>query len=515
MSVKVHFFHGGQMSYPAMGDHNINHDEYVHPARGFRKTLEMELSDLERLLDSNLFESGVQRIGAEQEVFLIDNEQRPSPLAAEVLKLANNRQLTTEIALFNLEANLTPSLIDGRCFSRLEQELTDLLGSARTTAKSLGADILLTGILPTIQMSDLRLANLTPNPRYQIVNQALSRLHKGKFFINVKGLDELKFTHNNVLPLGCNSSFQIHLQVEPRDFASLYNVAQVVTAPVLAAAVNSPLLLGCRLWQETRIELIQQVINGSRNVTPMRVDFGATWVRDSVVELFRENLSCFGAILTTSVKDSPQKLVGERGIPGLPALCVHNGTVWRWNRPCYGITGGRPHLRIEARALPSGPSIVDEVANAAFFVGLAFAMGKEHGRIDAVMAFHEAKDNFYSAARYGLDAKFTWVGGKSFSAARLIIDHLISLASEGLRDMGVDVADSDRYLGVIEERVRSRKTGSRWILDAFSALNSGAPSDESCETLVSVLLEHEQSGEPVHRWPQVKVTGKGFSAASD
>jgi len=444
-------------------------------------------------------------------MFLIDRHLRPAPVALEVLKQVGDPRLTTEIGKFNLEANLSPQHFSHHCLHAMEREIEEVIHLTRQGASAFGADVLLTGILPTLRQSDLNLDNLTPNPRYFELNRAMSRLRGGSYGVHIKGLDELQITHDNVMLEACCTSFQVHLQVGPQEFAPLYNLAQMITAPVLAAAVNSPLLLGHRLWHETRVALFQHSVDERSSARlarrhPPRVSFGEGWIKDSILEIFREEIARYRVIMTAKPEEDPMLALARGEIPQLLALRLHNSTVWRWNRPCYGVIDGRAHLRIEARALPSGPTVLDEMANAAFFLGLMSALGDEYGDVSQIMAFDEAKDNFFAAARYGLKAQFTWVGGQRHTAASLILDHLLPLARAGLKQSGIDIGDSDRYLGTIEERVRLDQTGAQWALRSLAAMGEQGTRDLRYQTLTAAMLAHQQSGEPVHRWPEVQPT---------
>ena len=476
------------------------------------KALLDDLRALELMLEGGHVESGVRRIGAEQEMFLVDSDLGAAPVAEEVMARANDARFVAEIARFNLEANLTPQLLGGRCFGRMEEELTEVLRLAREGARACGADVLLGGILPTLALSDLRLENITPMPRYHELNRIIGELRGGTFSAYIKGSDELHIKHDNILLASCNASFQIHLQVDPRDFAARYNLAQAIAAPVLAAAVNSPLLFGRRLWQETRVALFQHS-NDSRTSAqqsrsqPPRVGFGEGWLKDSVIELFRQQITRFRVIMTNRPGEDPLALLARGGVPSLSALRLHNGTIWPWNRACYGVSEGRPHLRIENRALPAGPTILDEVANAAFFTGLMTALPDEYGEVSERMAFDDARTNFFAAARYGLKAQLTWVDGKRHVAAALILEHLLPLAREGLRQSGVEGADIERYLGVLEGRVRSGQTGAQWMLQSLEAMGGGGTSDLRQRKLAAAILERQQGAEPVHRWEVIKAYG--------
>jgi CBS domain-containing protein len=489
-----------------MGEHRVEEHVNEQKAQAFMKALLEDLRALAFMLDDKRVESGVTRIGAEQEMFLIDRYLRPAPVSLEVLKDANDSRLTTEIARFNLEANLSPLKLENGCFSRMEEELTELIALARESAATHDADVLLAGILPTLQRSDLTLDNLTPITRYHELDRGVIRLRGGPLSIHIKGLDELHLTHDNIMMESCNTSFQVHFQSNAGEFANHYNVAQAITAPVLAVAVNSPLLLGQRLWQETRVALFQHSTDERsrpqlvRN-QPTRVTFGDRWLENSVIELFHDQITRFRPIMISEPEENPFEVLARGGTPLLSALRMHNGTVWRWNRACYGLTGGVPHLRIENRALPSGPTIVDEIANAAFFTGLMVALPQAYGEISRRMEFDDAKLNFFRAARHGLDAQFQWIDGQTRSAAPLILDHLLPLARQGLRSWRVATEDIEKYLGIIEERARSGQTGARWIMKSLSAMGTSASKDASQRRLTSRVLANQKQGHPVHQWP--------------
>jgi len=494
-----------------MGEHQVEQHADETKAQAFMKALLEDLRALAFMLENGRVETGVTRIGAEQEMFLIDRYFRPAPVSLEVLKQANDARLTTEIARFNLEANLTPLVLENDCFSRMEQELAEVIEIARKSAATQNVDILLSGILPTLQKSDLTLDNLTPVARYHELDRGVIRMRGGPLSIHIKGLDELQLTHDNIMMESCNTSFQVHFQSNAREFANHYNVAQAITAPVLAVAVNSPLLFGQRLWQETRVALFQHSTDErsrpqlARN-QPTRVSFGDSWLQHSVIELFHDQITRFRPIMITQPDENPFAVLARGETPLLSALRMHNGTVWRWNRACYGVHNGVPHLRIENRALPSGPTIVDEVANAAFFTGLMVAVPQVYGEIATQMAFDDAKLNFFRAARHGLDAQFQWLDGQSHNAAALILDQLLPLARQGLINAHVASGDIDTYLGIIEERARSGQTGARWIMKSLSAIGSSTSKDASHRRLTAEILANQKQSEPVHRWPVLEKT---------
>jgi len=497
-----------------MGEHNVSTERDSRQAQAFMRSLLTDVSALERMIEAGRIESGVRRIGAEQEMFLIDRAMRPAPVVIEVLKNANDHRLTTEIGKFNLEANLSPRLLAGHCMREMEDELSELIAIARRAARSCDADVLLTGILPTIRQSDLTLDNLAPIPRYHELNRAMNQLRGGAFNIHIKGLDELHTTHDNVMFEACCCSFQVHLQVGPEEFARLYNLAQAISAPLLAVAANSPLLVGHRLWSETRVALFQHSTDersGARQARshPPRVSFGEDWISDSVVEIFREEIARFRVVLTKQLEEDPFELLARGEPPKLAALRLHNGTVWRWNRPCYGVNDGVAHLRIEHRAMPSGPSIIDEMANAAFFYGLMTALPDEYGEIEKLMTFDDAKNNFFAAARHGLKAQLTWAEGRDYPASTLILEHLLPAAREGLKRAGVDVEDRDRYLDSIQERVERDRTGAQWSLRSLAAMGAHGAREMRHRALTEAMLEQQQSGEPVSRWELARLSRAG------
>ncbi len=489
-----------------MGEHNVSVNQDLRQEQAFMKSLLADLAALEQMIVTGKIERGVRRIGAEQEMFLVDSAMRPAPVAMDVLKLANDDRLTTEIGKFNLEANLSPRLLAGDGLGQMEREINEVVTIARNAARTINAGIVMTGILPTIHQSDLKLENLVPGPRYLALNQAMQQLRGGAFTVHIKGLDELQMTHDNIMLESCCTSFQVHLQVGAEEFARLYNWAQVITAPLLAAAANSPNFLGQRLWHETRIALFQHSTDERSNTRqlrshPPRVSFGSGWIKDSVIEVFREEIARFRVLLTKEIDEDPMEVLARGELPSLAALRLHNGTVWRWNRPCYGIKDGVAHLRIEQRAMPAGPSVVDEMANAAFFYGLMTALPAEFGDVDRLMQFDDAKDNFLAASRHGLKAQMRWLNGIDHSVAALILEQLLPLAREGLKQAKVDSSDYNRYLDVIEERVRRDQNGALWSFRSLAAMGGQGTRELRNRILVEQMIEHQRNDTPVHEWP--------------
>ena len=494
-----------------MGEKAIRATTDNEAMRAFMRALLEDVRALERMIDQGSIETGIRRIGAEQEMFLVDRGLRPTNRALAVLGHLPREFFTTELGQFNLEANLSPQVFEGRCLSALETELAELVDQARAAAQRENAGLCLTGILPTLEKGDLGMESMTPIPRYYQLNQVMRELRGGEFRTFIKGVDELMTTHDNVMLEACNTSFQVHFQVGPEEFAPLYNVAQVVTAPVLAAAANSPVLLRHRLWHETRVALFQQSIDTrseaqAKRGNRVRVSFGDEWVHDGVLEIFRDDIARFRVLISSELERSPLAVLEEGSIPELKALRLHNGTVYRWNRPCYGVGGGVPHLRIENRVLPAGPTLRDEVANAAFYFGLMCAVSDEYGDVRSAMPFTDAKENFFAAARYGLSARIKWFGGKSVGVDELIREELAPMARKGLIDKGLDPDDVEMYMRVLEQRVAKRRTGAQWMLDSLEGMQDARPA-ERYRALTASICKQQTKNVPVHDWELAQVEG--------
>ncbi len=493
-----------------MGELNVEEVNHLK-LRDFMRALIADCWAMERMLDTGMIESGVRRIGAEQEMFLVDrNNMRPAMISTPLLQVINDPRFTTELAKFNLEANLSPKDFAAGCLQSMESDLKELVAKAKQGAEQFEADVVLLGILPTLILPDLNLNNMTDVPRYRELNKMLSQTRGSKFYVLIKGLDELHVTHDNMMLEACNTSFQLHYQVGPDEFVDLYNLSQAITAPVLAAAVNSPVLFGQRLWAETRLALFQHSVDERSELSkarsrPSRVSFGERWIENSVLEIFRQDIARYRVLLTHAVDEDPQTVLARGEIPKLSALRLHNGTVWRWNRPCYGILNGVPHLRIENRVLPAGPSIVDEVSNSAFYFGLLAALPEEYGPIHKVLDFDHAKANFLAAARHGLSGTLHWVGGTTYTARTLVLEHLIPLARAGLQKMGIQSEERDRYMGILEERVRSGQTGSQWMLKSLQGMgNRGTPLMRA-QAITRAMIQGQNAETPVHEWSQAEL----------
>ncbi len=498
-----------------MGEQEVaDEDISGQDLRLFLKRVLNDLRALETMIDQGMIESGVRRVGAEQELFLVGEGWRPAGLAVEVLEAIDDPHFTTELARFNLEANLDPVTFGGDCLSRIEKQLKELLSMARRAAEQCGADVALCGILPTLRKSDLGLENMTPIPRYFALNRAMNRLRGGAYEFHIKGMDELLVQHDSVMLESCNTSFQIHFQAAAEEFAHLYNIAQAVAAPVLAACTNSPLLFGRRLWRETRIALFQQAVDTRSSSQHLRerqprVSFGRDWVRESVTELFQEDIARFKILLGGQAEEDPFEKLEHGEIPRLRALCLHNGTVYRWNRPCYGITDGKPHLRIENRYLPSGPTVLDEVSNAALWFGLVSAFARDIEDVKKHLDFEDAGANFTAAARNGLGSEMVWFDKKECATRDLLLSELIPMARSGLERGNVEAADIDRYLGIVEERVKKKITGSQWVHASLNAMKGKGTEGERMSAVTASAVRQEKIGRPVSEWDLAELGDSG------
>ena len=488
-----------------MGEQEVKNRFDAEQLRLFSRKLLTDLRALESMLDDGLFETKVRRIGAEQEMFLVDRDWRPALVAPELLKRIDDPHFTTELGRFNLECNLDPITLGGTSLGEMERQLTVLLHKARMAAEELDTQVVLCGILPTLEKADLSLENMTPRPRYFALNEVMNRLRGERYHLYLKGRDEINVTHDNVMLESCNTSFQVHFQVKPENFARIYNTAQAVAAPVLAATTNSPMLFGRQLWRETRIALFQQSIDtrspgGHLRMQSPRVSFGRRWVDESVVEIYKEDISRFRVLMSTEVDEDPFEVMDSGMAPRLQALRLHNGTIYRWNRPCYGISDGKAHLRIENRILPAGPTPLDEVANAALWFGLLNGVSTIFPDVTKAMEFDVARENFVAAARLGLGAHLTWPERGNIPAQQLLLVELLPVARQGLQDLDTDSSDIDRYLGVIEERIQSLRTGSQWQVDSYDSMKRDGSAAECLTAIVAATVSRQRTEQPVHTW---------------
>jgi CBS domain-containing protein/gamma-glutamyl:cysteine ligase YbdK (ATP-grasp superfamily) len=474
--------------------------------KDYLSALFKDLKALEIMLQKRMIETDIQRIGAEQELYLVDEHWRPAPIAKRLLQLINDEHFTTEYARFNIEINLDPLKFTRDALSKMEADLKAKVKKAELAAQQINAHVIQVGILPTVRRQDIGMYNVTDLPRYKMLTEILHELRGGMFELHIDGTDNVVLDDAHSLYEASNTSFQVHFQTTPDDFAQHYNWAQAITAPLMAITSNSPLLLGNRLWQETRIALFQQSIDTRTTADFLRqrkprVTFGNGWIKNSVLEVYQEDIARHPAILKNTQAEDPFEILSKGEIPKLRALGIFNGTVYRWNRACYGITNGKPHIRIENRNMPSGPTSVDQMANAAFWLGMMKGMPDKYKNIHETTDFDYAKNNFIKAAQYGLDTQFRWVGfQETITPKELILDELLPIAKAGLQKAGIIKRDIETYLGIIKKRTETGKTGAKWQLRSFEKLKQNGSAEEALVAVTSGLHQRQQRGLPVHTW---------------
>lgn len=491
-----------------MGEHNVNTSINQKGRAQFIQHILKDIKALELMLAQGQIESGIQRIGAEQEFCLIDEFSRPSRKALDVLETANDEHFTTELATYNLEINLDPFELNSIAFQKLHQQLEALLSKAKEAATENDNRVLLCGILPTITKTELDLEYMTPNPRYYALNDRLKGLRGSDFHMNISGVDELGIKHDSVLFEACNTSFQMHLQIDPDDFIASYNWSQAIAGAVLGVCTNSPYLLGRELWNESRIALFQQSIDTRSTSFALkdqqaRVSFGNEWETGTIADIYKKEIARFKIILTQKIEEDSLETLASGKAPKLKALNLHNGTIYRWNRACYGVGGGKAHLRIENRYIPSGPTVKDEIANMAFWVGLMVGRPKEFDDMPAVMDFKAAKANFIKAARYGKDCLLNWKGEK-ISLTTLVKKVLMPIAQNGLEKIGLSTSEIDEYLGTIMERCNNRN-GAEWQIDNFRSLRKTLKKEQAAILMCEAMYAAQEKGNIVSQWSDIEL----------
>lgn len=473
----------------------------------FSARLREGLEALRLVLARPGFGRGPRSLGAELELFLVDDAGRPLPVNGRVLEGTRDARLTVELGRFNLECNLRPVPLAGRSFTALGAECEDVLAEARRAAAAQGARVVMTGILPTLREEDAGPGAMTPLPRYRVLSATFPS-RRETLVRTMSREDSLTLPWSDITLAAAATSMQYHLRVEPEELARAYNAAQLATAPALAVGANSPLLLGRRLWDETRIAFYREVDEEDDAACDRprhaRLSFGRGWVRQGAWELFAEAVALHEPLLPEVGPEAPLSRLAEGGIPRLDELRLHQGTVWTWNRAVYDPDGGG-HLRLELRALPAGPTVVDMMANGALLLGLT--LGLRH-QVDALlpgMPFAHARGNFFRAARDGLDAVLLWPERQAPSPrpvpAGELLERLLPVARAGLREAGVDGSEADALLGVVEQRLRTRRTGARWQRQVLAKLETHRPRSEALAALLGRYAALSESGLPVHQWP--------------
>lgn len=458
-----------------------------------------------RMLGEHDFSVEQPQVGIEIEFNLIDEVGDPAMKNAEALDAIADDDFQTELGLFNIEINVPPARAAGAGLTELEDELRADLNEAQSKAGEVGAKLVMIGILPTLRDEHFAAESLSPNPRYHLLSDQILAARGEDIEIVIEGVDQLRATADTIIPEAACTSTQLHLQVEPDDFAPMWNAAQAIAGVQVAVGANSPFLLGRQLWHETRIPLFEQATDTrseelkTQGVRP-RVFFGERWIT-SVFDLFEENVRYFPALLPIVDDEDPLTELEAGRVPTLGELRLHNGTVYRWNRPIYDIADGRPHLRIENRLLPAGPTVVDTLANAALFYGLTTVIGRSERPLWSQLSFSAAEDNFHSAARTGIETDLYWPSVGTVPVRELVLRHLLPMAGAGLDQMGVDSDVSGRLLEVVERRCVTGVNGSSWLIEEFRRRHErGGDRVEALRATTLAYEERMHGNDPVHTW---------------
>ncbi len=474
--------------------------------RQYRAKVRRCLDVFARMLRESAFATSRPMVGLELELNLVDGNGDPSMNNAEVLAAMADPFWQTELAQFNIEVNLPPRYLDDHALATFDTELDTRIAEAGAVAGTLGTRLAMIGILPTVDEKHLGAESLSSNPRYRLLDEQILAARGEDLHIGITGEERLSADADTIAPEAACTSVQFHLQVTPENFASYWNAAQSIAGVQLAVGANSPFLFGRRLWAETRIPLFEQATDlrpeelKTQGVRP-RVWFGEHWIT-SVFDLFEENSRYFHALIPICTDEDPLEVLEAGGVPELGELTLHNGTIYRWNRPVYAVVDGVPHLRVENRVAPAGPTVVDTVANAAFFFGLVRGLAEAEQPVWTRMPFGAARENFRSGARYGIGAAMYWPGSEDLPATELVSRHLLPVAARGLDAWGVDPAERDRLLGIVEARCDLRRNGASWQAAHLTRLEDGGTDrGEALHELTRRYLELSASGEPVHTWP--------------
>jgi hypothetical protein len=430
--------------------------------------------------------------GFELEAWLLDHAGRPNPVNDAYLRALNDPLVVPELSRFNVELNAPPVEVGAGVLAAMEESLLTTWDTCQQVAHGMDSVLAMIGILPTICDEDLCIANMSAMNRFDVLNaQVLQQRDGAPIRIDIEGEDQLHLRRPDVMLEAATTSFQLHLQVPFKQAGRYYNASLISCAPLLAAAVNSPLLFGRRLWQETRVPLFEQSVEvggyaGLADPTLRRVTFGRGYVSSSPLELFEENLDHYPVLLPMALAEAPARY---------PHLRLHNGAIWRWVRPLIGFdAAGQAHMRMEQRVLPSGPTVLDMVANAALYFGLVHALARQPQAPEADLSFADTRTNFYAAARHGLQAELAWLDGRRYPVREFILEIGLPLARQGLRDFGLPDAEIEHYLGVVEARVRSGQTGAAWQLQRLAQVGGDV------HRLMDDYLDNQRSGSPVHEW---------------
>jgi hypothetical protein len=470
----------------------------------YRQKVRACLDVFARMLREARFEEERRSVGLEIELNLTDERGDPAMLNAQALEAIADPDFQTELGRFNLEINVPPRFLEAGVFGELEGTMRRDLNHAEEQARTVGAHMMLIGILPTVTEGHLTRDSFSDNPRYELLNEQIFAARGEDLEISIGGIERLATFADTIAPEAACTSVQLHQLVEPEAFAGFWNAAQAIAGAQVAVAANSPFFFSKELWRETRIALFEQSTDTrpeelkAQGVRP-RVWFGERWIT-SIFDLFEENVRYFPALLPVCEAEDPAETLDRGDTPSLAELQLHNGTIYRWNRPIYDVSGGQPHLRVENRLLPSGPTVVDICANAAFYYGLVRTLVAEEQPLWSRMSFSAAEENFHAGARDGIGAQLYWPGIGEVPASELVLRRLLPAADEGLAHAGIAAADRDRLLGVIERRCVTMRNGAAWQSAAFHRLDKGDRL-EALRQMTVLYREHMHANEPVHDWP--------------
>ncbi|HEY6776852.1 MAG TPA: hypothetical protein VI122_10105, partial [Thermoleophilaceae bacterium] len=443
----------------------------------YREKVRSNLDVFARMLAEARFDPEVRSFGLEIELNLTDDAGDPALVNAAALEAIADPDFQTELSQFNVEINVAPRLFGGRVMSDLEAAVRGSLNGAEERARTVGAHMMIIGILPTVDQAHLNAESFSASPRYALLNEQIFAARGEDLQISIAGVERLSTYADTIAPEAACTSVQLHQQVRPETFAACWNAAQAIAGVQVAIGANSPFFFGRELWRETRIALFEQATDTrpeelkAQGVRP-RVWFGERWIT-SIFDLFEENVRYFPALLPVCEAEDPAEMLDRGETPSLAELQLHNGTIYRWNRPIYDVSGGQPHLRVENRLLPSGPTVVDICANAAFYYGLVRTLVAEEQPLWSRMSFSAAEENFHAGARDGIEARLYWPGIGEVPASELVLRRLLPAADEGLAQAGIAAADRDRLLGVIERRCVTMRNGAAWQSAAFHRLDGG------------------------------------------
>jgi hypothetical protein len=472
--------------------------------RQYREKVRRCLDVFARMLAEARFESENPMCGLEVELNLVDDSCDPAMKNAEVLEAIADPAFVTELGQFNLEINVPPRELAGDGFGEFESTLRTSLNAAEDKSSEVDVHMVMVGILPTLDEVHMAIDMLSANPRYQLLNDQIFAARGEDLEIHINGAEGLHTTSDTIMPEAACTSFQLHLQVSPEEFPAYWNAAQAIAGIQLAVGANSPFLLGKHLWEETRIALFEQATDTrseelkAQGVRP-RVWFGERWIT-SIFDLFEENVRYFPALLPILDDEDPVTALDAGITPQLGELRLHNGTIYRWNRPVYDVSHGMPHLRVENRVLPAGPTVIDMMANAAFYFGLVRKLASDERPVWSQMSFSAAEENFHTGARFGIDAQVYWPGIGTVPSTELVLRRLLGWADEGLSEWGVATEHRERLLGVIEQRCLAARNGARWQTDAF-AESRATDHHSKLQDVVRRYSEHMNANAPVHTWP--------------